>query len=168
MGMYKVTPDVEAECQSTGAACWYSGLRMLFKWKYAKGDKSKDCSTILSTLDESPVLYPYEMKDKWGIDVGECRLVARMLGLRATGDGELDAGAMAEVLKTHGPVWVAGNWGRGNHVIVVTACDPDGGRLRVVNPYQNYGGTDQPMSIAELNKRGDLWKQCDASVMYWK
>ncbi len=168
MGMVKVTPDVEAECQKSAAACWYSGLRMLFKWKAAKGDSSKDYTKILEILDQSPDLYPYEMVDHWGIDVSECRLVARLLGLTATGDGDLDAGAMATVLRTKGPVWVAGNWGRGNHVIVVTACDPDSGNLRIVNPYQNWSGSDSPMSIGDLNKRGDLWRQCDASVMYWK
>ena len=168
MAMVKVSPDVAAECQSSRAACWYSGFRMLFKWKYAKGDTSKDCNKILEILDQSPDLYPYEMKENWGIDVSECRPAARLLGLRATGDGELDIASMAEILKTKGPVWVAGNWGRGSHVVVVTACDPDDGRIRVVNPFENWSGTDQPWTMADLNKRGSLWKNCDASVMYWK
>jgi hypothetical protein len=167
MAMTKVSPDVAAECQATRAACWYSGFRMLFKWKAAKGDTTKDANKILEMMDKSPHLYPWEMKDHWGIDAGECRETARMLGLVATGDGELDASAFEEVLKKRGPVWVAGNWGRGSHVIVVTACDASAGRLRVINPFENFAGTDSPMSISELNNRGTVWKNCDASVMYF-
>ncbi|HMJ08162.1 MAG TPA: papain-like cysteine protease family protein [Pyrinomonadaceae bacterium] len=165
--MTKVSPDVAAECQSTRAACWYSGLRMLFKWKAAKGDKSKDANKILETMDQSPNLYPWEMRDSWGIDAGECRETARLLGLQATGDGELDGDAIEDTLKKRGPIWVAGNWGRGNHVIVITACSGSDGRLRVINPYENYSGSETSMTVAELNKRGSLWKNCDASVMCW-
>lgn len=167
MAMVKVAPEVAAECQKSKAACWYSCLRMLFKWKNAKGDSTKKVDKILETLDQSPRLYPWEMRDSWGIDANECREVARLLGLTATGDGELDAGAMAEVLKKRGPVWVAGDWGRGSHVIVVTACDPDDGRIRIINPYENWEGSETPWTMTDLNKRGSLWRNCDASVMYW-
>lgn len=167
MAMVKVSPDVRAECQSTRAACWYSGFRMLFFWKYDKGDTSKNPAKILDMLDKSPILYPWEMKDHWGIDAGECREASRMLGLQATGDGEIDAFYLAETLKKRGPVWIAGNWGRGNHVMVVTACDPDDGRIRVVDPYENWSGSDKPLTISQLNNRGSLWKNCDASVMTW-
>lgn len=167
MGYTKVKPDVAGECQTKAASCWYSGFRMLFKWKAAKGDTSKDPDKILEMMDKSPKLYPWEMKDNWGIDVTECREAARMLGLQASGDGDLDAQAIADALAKRGPIWIAGNWGRGNHVVVIVACDPDQQRVRVINPYQNFSGGDTPMTIAELNNRGDLWKKCDASVMCW-
>ena len=61
----------------------------------------------------------------------------------------------------------AGNWGKGNHVIVIVGADEADGRLRVINPYYNPDGGDTPMSVAELNKRGSLWRNCDASVMVW-
>ena len=167
MGFTKVTPDVAGECQTKSASCWYSGFRMLFKWKVSKGDTTKDPDKILDMLDKSPKLFPWEMKDTWGIDVSECREAARMLGLQASGDGYLDADAIASTLKSRGPIWVAGNWGRGNHVIVITACDPQMGKVKVINPYQNFSGSETPMTITDLNNRGALWKNCDASVMCW-
>ncbi|HLA96770.1 MAG TPA: papain-like cysteine protease family protein [Pyrinomonadaceae bacterium] len=166
MAMAKVTPDVKPLSQPTSAACWYSCLRMLFQWKRDKGE-SKDPDKILEMMDKSPNLWPWEMKDNWGIDVGECRETARYLGLTATGDGELEAASLKQVLEKHGPVWIAGNWGSGNHVIVVTACNPDDGRIRYINPYQNHNLSDSPGTISWLNGRGSLWKNCDASVMYW-
>jgi papain like cysteine protease AvrRpt2 len=166
--MVKVSPAVTPRSQPTRAACWYSCFQMLFQWKFDKGDKSKDPDKILEMLDKSPMLYPYDMKDSWGIDAhGECREAARYLGLRATGDGDLPASSMEEVLQKYGPIWVAGNWGQGNHVIVVTACDASSGQIRFINPYQNFSLTDTPGTMTWLNARGDLWRSCDASVMYW-
>jgi hypothetical protein len=167
MAMYKVDPGVRGESQTKASSCWYSCLRMLHWWKYDKGDTSKHPSKILDKMDQSPMLYPWAMKDEWGIDVGECRETARMLGLQATGDGELDAFYIKETLKKRGPIWVAGNWGKGNHVIVIVGADEADGRLRVINPYYNPDGGDSPMSVSELNKRGSLWRNCDASVMVW-
>jgi hypothetical protein len=167
MAVVKCTPDVKPLTQPTKAACWYSCFRMLFQWKYDKGDTSRDPNKILEMMDKSPNLYPWEMKDNWGIDASECRETARYLGLRATGDGELDGSALQEVLKTRGPVWIAGNWGSGNHVIVVTSCNPDDGRIRYINPYQNVTLSDSAGTLSWLNGRGNLWKNCDASVMYW-
>lgn len=167
MSMYKVTPAVRGESQATRAGCWYSCMKMLFWWKYDKGDTSKHPSQILSQMDRSPMLYPWEMKDSWGIDAGECRETARMLGLQATGDGDLDGYYIAETLKKRGPIWVAGDWGKGNHVILIVGADGSDGRLRVVNPWQNPDGGDSPMNTSDLNKRGTLWKNCDASVMTW-
>jgi hypothetical protein len=168
MALTKVSPEVKPLSQPTAAACWYSCLRMLFTWKRDNGDKSKDPDSILEKMNASPNLWPYDMKDSWGIDASECRETARYLGLTATGDGDLDGSAIEEVLKTKGPIWVAGNWGSGNHVIVVTACEASTGKIRYINPYQNHGATDSAGTLSWLNGRGSLWKNCDASVMYWK
>jgi hypothetical protein len=166
--MVKVSPEVKPRSQPSRAACWYSCFQMLFQWKCDKGDKSKDPDKILEMLDRSPMLYPYEMAKTWGIDAhGECREASRYLGLRATGDGDLPGDAMEEVLLKYGPIWVAGNWGQGNHVIVVTSCDAASGKIRYVNPFMNYSLEDTPGTLSWLNARGDLWRSCDASVMYW-
>lgn len=165
--MVKVSPAVTPLSQPTRAACWYTCFRMLFQWKRDKGDTSKDPDQILELMNASPNLWPYDMKDSWGIDAGECRETARYLGLRATGDGDLDGSAMEEVLSKRGPIWIAGNWGSGNHVIVVTACDAASGKIRYVNPFMNHGATDSAGTLSWLNGRGDLWRNCDASVMYW-
>lgn len=165
--MSKVSPDVKPETQPTKAACWYSCFRMLFQWKRDNGDKTKDPDKILEMLDKSPNLYPYMMKDSWGIDTSECREAARYLGLKASGDGEIDAHYLEEGLKSYGPIWIAGNWGSGSHVIVVTSCTESDRRIRYVNPYMNHSLTDSPGTISWLNGRGSVWKNCDASVMHW-
>lgn len=167
MALTKVSPDVTPLTQPTRAACWYSCFRMLFQWKYDQGEKSKDPDKILQMLDKSPNLYPYMMKDSWGIDASECREAARYLGLQASGDGEIDGKALEETLKKRGPLWVAGNWGSGNHVIVVTACEASSGKIRFINPFMNHAATDSPGTLSWLNDRGKLWKNCDASVMCW-
>jgi hypothetical protein len=133
---------------------------MLFEWK------KKDSSTILEKMDQSPNLFPYVMKDA-GIAPGECRETARYLGLKCAGDGEIAADVLLDVLKAHGPIWVAGNWGSGSHVIVVTACDAEDGRIRYINPYANNDLTDSPGTVSWLTQRGNTWKSCDASVMYF-
>ncbi|HTK38845.1 MAG TPA: papain-like cysteine protease family protein [Pyrinomonadaceae bacterium] len=170
MAMTKVSPEVVPQNQNTKAACWYFCLRMMFQWKRDAGDINKDPEKILELMDKSARLYPYEMRDKWGIAPDECRETARTLGLTATGDGEIDAGVLEDTLKTKGPIWIAGDWGLGNHVIVITGCEPATGKIRFINPYQNLGGTDSPGTISWLNdreKNGNLWKSCDASVMTW-
>lgn len=167
MSFTKCTPDVTPQTQLTKAACWYACFRMLFQWKRDKGDSSKNPDAILGMLDKSPNLYPYMMKDSWGIDAGECREAARYLGLQASGDGEIDAGALENTIKSRGPVWVAGDWGSGNHVIVVTACEASTGKIKYINPYKNDFGTDSNGTISWLNGRGSLWKNCDASIMCW-
>ena len=62
---------------------------------------------------------------------------------------------------------VQGDWGRGNHVILIVGSNGADGGLRVINPFENNDGGDTPMSVATLNKRGSLWRNCDASVMTW-
>jgi hypothetical protein len=77
---------------------------------------------------------------------------------------------LEDTLRTKGPIWIAGDWGLGNHVIVITGCEPATGKIRFINPYQNLGGTDSPGTISWLNdreKNGNLWKSCDASIMTW-
>jgi hypothetical protein len=165
--MAKVAPDVKAINQPTRAACWYACFQMLFQWKNDKGDKTKDPAAILGMMDKSPNLYPYLMKDSWGIDASECREAARYLGLKASGDGEIYAEYLEEGLKTYGPVWIAGNWGSGSHVIVITACTAADGTIRYINPYQNLTLSDSAGTISWLNGRGSVWKNCDASVMHW-
>jgi hypothetical protein len=67
MALTKVSPEVKPLSQPTAAACWYSCLRMLFTWKRDNGDKSKDPDSILEKMNASPNLWPYDMKDSWGI-----------------------------------------------------------------------------------------------------
>lgn len=168
MAIYKVSPEVKPMNQPTSTTCWLTSLQMLFQWKIDKGDASKsaDKASILAAMDKSPNLFPYYM-EKAGIAPGECKETAKMLGLRWAGGGDLDAQVLHDALKSHGPYWIAGNWGSGSHVIVVTACNPDDGRIRYIDPWKNYTLVDSPGTISWLNDRGTEWKNCDGSLMYW-
>lgn len=68
--------------------------------------------------------------------------------------GDIDAQSLQETLKSHGPYWVAGNWGSGSHVIVVTACNPETGTIRYVDPWKNYMLAASPGTISWLKGAG--------------
>ncbi|MEP6922887.1 MAG: papain-like cysteine protease family protein [Pyrinomonadaceae bacterium] len=159
--MYKVSPDVQPRNQPTSACCWLTCLEMLFEWK------KKDTSQILSTMDKSPNLFPYYMRDN-GIAPGECKETAKALGLRWAGDGEIDAQVLENALKAHGPYWVAGMWMKNfSHVIVVTGVNVITQEIKYINPWQNFDLSESSGNMSWLNARGDIWKNCDGSLMYW-
>lgn len=169
MLMYHVSPSVQPRMQPTAKCCWLTCLEMLYQWKNDKGDNSKVISSILPEMDKSPNLYPYEMRDS-GIAAGECRETARYLGLGCAGDTAIiDADVLTNLLKMHGPVWIAGRWYMDcDHVIVVTGCNPDTRKIKYINPWRNYGGKESEGPVDWLAARGDVWTNCDASVMYWR
>ncbi|HMT09968.1 MAG TPA: papain-like cysteine protease family protein [Pyrinomonadaceae bacterium] len=161
MSMYKVSPNVSPKNQTSTSCCWLTCLEMLFEWK------NKDSSKILEKMDASPNLFPYYMKDN-GIAPGECKETAKMLGLKWAGDGDFTGEILHGILKSYGPVWVAGQWIPGySHVIVVTGVDKDDGRIKIVNPWKNYDLSESPRTVSWLNERGTVWKTCPASIMYW-
>jgi hypothetical protein len=169
MGMIKVTPDVAPRNQQFSTCCWFASLEMLFDWKWRKERKDDKAEPwkILEKMDKSKDLYPYYMHDN-GISPRECKETAKMLGLRWSGDGDFTANILYDMLTTHGPLWVAGMWRRGSsHVIVVTGVDKESGNIRYIDPWENYSLSDSPGTVSWLNSRGDVWKNCDASVMYW-
>ena len=168
MSMFKVTPAVKPRNQPLSTCCWLTCLEMLYVWKNDKGDTGKNVNSILPEMDKSPVLYPYYMKNA-GIAAGECQPTAKILGLRWSGDTKvIDAGVLTNALKTHGPLWIAGEWTKGSpHVIVVTGCDPDSGSIRYINPYANFTLDESSGTVGWLQERGSLWSSCDASIMYW-
>lgn len=161
MGWSKCSPDVKPRTQPTSTTCWYSCLQMLFEWK------GKDTASIISTMDSSPNLFPdYMLKN--GIAPSECKETAKSLGMRWAGDGELDAGYFAEAIKKNGPYWVAGMWRKGfSHVIVVTAVDPDQGKIKYVDPWMNHDLSESNGTMSWLNDRGKIWKETDGSLIYW-
>ena len=168
MAMIKVSPEVTPRNQPFSTCCWLTSLEMLFEWKFLKDDKTKDAAKILETMDKSKDLYPYYMKNN-GIAPRECKETAKALGLRWSGDGDFTADILADMLPVYGPLWVAGMWrANSSHVIVVTGVDKEAGKIRYIDPWENYSLSDSPGTISWLNSRGDVWKGCDASVMYWR
>src|SRR5262245_34279446 len=161
--MFKVSPTVNPRNQRLSSTCWLTCLQMMFEWKGKDASEDK----ILAAMDASPNLFPYYMRDA-GIAPGECKDTAKMLGLRWSGDGEIEADVLYDLMTQRGPIWIAGMWRRGSsHVLVVTGVDKDAGKIRYVDPWENYSLEDSPGTLDWLNNRGDVWKNCDASVMYW-
>lgn len=161
MAWTKVSPDVAPMNQPTSTCCWYTCLQMLFKWK------GRDTGLILKKMDESPNLFPYYMLDN-GIAPSECKETAKALGMSWAGDGEIDADVLARALRSHGPYWVAGMWQKNfSHVIVVTACNPEQGQIRYINPWMNHDLSDTWGTVSWLNDRGKVWKETDGSLIYW-
>ncbi len=169
MSMIHVSPSVQPRMQPTATSCWLTCLEMLYQWKNDQGDRSKDSSSILSVMNESPYLEPWEMKAK-GIAVRECKETAQYLGLGFAGDTKIiDAKVLTYALKHQGLLWVAGRWYMNcDHVIVVTGCNPETGKIKYINPWKNYGGLETDGTVDWLADRGDVWTNCDASVMYWR
>lgn len=167
MGMFKVSPEVKPRSQPFSTCCWLTCLKMMFEWKHDKNDKTKNPEKILEIMDAAPSLWPYEM-EKSGIAPGECKDTARILGLRWSGDGEIEANVLADMMPVSGPLWVAGMWRKGSsHVIVVTGVDKESGKVTYIDPWENYSLTESSGPVSWLNSRGPVWKNCDASIMYW-
>jgi hypothetical protein len=49
----------------------------------------------------------------------------------------------------------------------VTACEPETGKIKYNDPWEK-SGTESSGNVSYLNERGSVWKNCDASVMYWR
>ena len=157
----KVTPPVTPINQPTSSTCWYVCLQMLYNWK------GKNPAEIKQKLDADPQIFA----DYWftnGVAPYNCLQIARCLGLQAAGDGDIDAGVLANALRVHGPYWCAGSWKKGTaHVIVVTGCNPESNEIRYINPWMNLDLSDSLETVDFLNRRGDEWKSTFGSLMYW-
>jgi len=168
MTMFKVAPEVKARRQEKSTNCWLSCFEMLFQWKYDRGDRTKNPSQICDLIDRSPNLWSDYMTTN-GIASYECREAGRMLGMICAGDGEIYGEHLQQVLKTYGPIWIAGRWYQNyDHVLVITGCDTASGKIKYINPWKNYTLEESNGTISWLNARGNEWRNCDASVMYWR
>jgi hypothetical protein len=165
--MYRITPKIDAITQSLATCCWLASLQMMFQWKGKKGGANKTEDEILNQMNVSPQLYPWFMKNS-GIAPSECKETAKMLGLRWSGDGEFTNEILSSMLKSYGPLWIAGMWRKNqSHVIVVIGSDPESGAIKYFDPMEP-SGLESSGTINWLNNRGNVWKNCDASVMYWR
>jgi len=167
MALFKVAPLVSPRNQQTSSTCWLTCLEMLFQWKRDQGDSQKDPSNILNLMNASPNLFPEYMRDN-GIAPVECKETAKALGLRWGGDCEIDPVVLFDLMAQRGPVWIAGMWRMNySHVILITGVDKDSGAITYADPWMNNSLTESRGTMLWLNNRGSVWKNCDASVMYF-
>jgi hypothetical protein len=96
-------------------SCWHDSARMLFQYK--------------RRADINPLAQDGVWARDSGLAPGEFVRLARDLGLRPlpVPPASFDVRFLAEALTKYGPLWAAGDWNGGNHIIVITGADSDGG-----------------------------------------
>jgi hypothetical protein len=161
MAWYTVKPSVQARAQRTSAECWLACLEMLFTWK------GKDETRICDVIDQKTSLDSDYLK-KNGIAPSECYEVAKALGLRWSGGGDIAADVLEGALKQHGPYFAGGAWRmHKSHAILLTAVDKDQDKIKYINPMEP-SGQETTATIDWFNdNRGSAWKQSASGFLYW-
>ena len=106
---YLNVPMIE---QESSMSCWHASARMLWGFKYRQSI--------------NPMNSIYQANT--GVGAAQFVQLAKTLGLASVESVNMSYSwkAVAELLRRHGPLWVAGVWYGAKHIIVVTGVDPDG------------------------------------------
>ena len=109
MTMYMNVPLIK---QEKTMSCWHASARMIWGYKY------KQCINPLSKT----------FSVNSGLSPSGFIILAKSLGLESVPLVNMSYSwvALADLLKLHGPLWVAGYWYGPAHIIVVTGVSPDG------------------------------------------
>ena len=105
--------------QEKNMSCWHASARMLWGFKY-KQSIDRMGKTFNANTGVSPAQFV---------------TLAKELGLESVRTINMSYAwnAVAELLRKHGPLWVAGYWYGPAHIIVVTGAEPNG-KLYVNDP----------------------------------
>lgn len=105
--------------QEKSMSCWHASARMIWAFKY------KQCINPLGSVFAA----------NSGVSPAQFIQLAKGLGLESVPEINMSYAwqAVAQLLRRHGPLWVAGYWYGTPHIIVVTGIDPDG-KLYVNDP----------------------------------
>ncbi len=98
--------------QERSMSCWHASARMIWAFKY------RQCINPLSNVFSANT----------GVLPAQFITLARTLGLESVPLINMSYSwtALAELLRMHGPLWVAGYWYGAAHIIVVTGVEPNG------------------------------------------
>ena len=162
MAWYEVIPNVQPRAQRTTAECWLACLEMLFVWK------GKDPTKICDLIDEKTSLDSDYLR-KNGILPSECLEVAKALGLRWSGGGDIAANVLEGALKAHGPYFAGGAWRMNlSHAILLTAVNTDTDKIKYINPMEPSGQETTATMKWFNDNRGVVWKQSGSGFLYWQ
>lgn len=105
--------------QEKSMSCWHASARMLWGFKY------KQCIHPMKKIFNA----------NSGVSPTQFIKLAKELGLESVPTINMSYSwtAVAELLRRHGPLWVAGYWYGAPHIIVITGVEPDG-KLYVNDP----------------------------------
>ena len=106
---YYNVPMIRQEKQMS---CWHASARMIWAFKYRQSIDPLS-SVFQANTGVSPAQFVH---------------LARELGLQTVPEIIMSYSwrEVSDLLRRHGPLWVAGRWYGFNHIIVVTGVDPDG------------------------------------------
>ncbi len=105
--------NVPLMMQTKLMSCWHAAAKMIWAFKY------KSSINPLSQLYENDT----------GITNPEFSTLAQELGFESikTINLSYSTEGLEQLLRLHGPLWVAGNWSQGDpHVVVITGIDSKG------------------------------------------
>ncbi len=120
-------------------SCWYASARMLIHWRMEKSQMSF-LNIIPPELDEQC----QKLRDSNnGINNPQIIPMAKRIGLEAVPPMTLTAEALANWLKTYGPLWVNGR----SHIVVIAGIKKSGSShlLKVYDP--------SPLNVGKIDWR---------------
>ena len=109
MALYRL--EVPVVAQPSSDTCWHAAAEML--WLYSQGLTGKlgPMNTLRAKYEANQPI------NTWAA-------LAMQVGLMDVGhDKDYTSDDIMNLLKTHGPLWVAGEWYGVGHIIVVTGVD---------------------------------------------
>lgn len=164
---------VPAIAQHNSSTCWFASFQMVYQWKgrnRAEVKKRISSAQTNQQRDAEPPIADFGYMSAHGI--GKADLVPCAKALRMEwGGGEskkIGIAALLYVLDTCGPIWIAGRWNSGNHVIVLTGARRSKTDMVIYrNPWTQYGGgKENNKPLRWLNDGRGPWKQWLGSIMH--
>ena len=124
MASYRLNVPVEA--QTSSDTCWHAAASMVWHFSQQQTGRSGPMNTLRDDFEANR-------------PINDWPALAKLVGLVEIGsDKAYTSEEIETLLKTHGPLWCAGNWFGVGHCIVVTGIegetvyfnDPDRGRQK--------------------------------------
>ena len=112
--------EVPTEAQTSSDTCWHAAALMV--WHYSQKQTGK-VGPMNTLRDDFAANRP----------INDWPALAKLVGLREVGaDKAYTSDEIESLLRTHGPLWCAGNWFGVGHCIVITGID--GGTIYFNDP----------------------------------
>jgi hypothetical protein len=106
------------EAQSLSTLCWYTGFRMMYRWK------GWDTSGIVGKLEEAGI--DVDAARQSGLRLSDNKKAGMALGMKVRGYGQPVTAYNLKQCLGSSPVWATGRWfPASNHVVVLISASDD-------------------------------------------